>query len=98
MLRNSSSAGVDCDRGRFAWNWWYLALSIRFGLFGSPQWVIVWLTELLGREGAGLLVWSCENSYSEVLGRDSVGGLVVCVVVLFRWILGACPRAGLIVP
>ena len=89
--------GMDCDRGRFAWNWWYLALSILFGLSVSSQCVTVWLAELLGHEVPWLLVWSGENSYSEVLGSDSAGGLVVCVVVPFRWTLGARPRAGLIV-
>ena len=62
MLRNSSSVGVDCDRGRCAWAWWYVALSILLGLSGSPQWVIVWLSKLLGREGVGYS-FGCVGTY-----------------------------------
>ena len=86
--------GVDCDRGRLAWSWWYFVLSIRFGLSRSPHWVIVWLAELLGREEPGFLVCSGVNSYSETLGCVLADGLVVCVVVFSEWTLGACPRAG----
>ena len=98
MLRNSSSVGVDCDQGRFAWNWWYLALSIRFGLSRSPHWVIIWLVELLGRREPGLLGWSGVNSCLEISGCVLAEGLVVCVVIFSTRTLGACPRAGLRMP